>query len=155
MRAFYGRYRSEYDAILEEITLKKLLIVPVILFVILNLSFSDSPPSSSRFAVPADTLKGSDDSDVLRGDDGNDFIEAGMGDDQLWGEAGDDHLKGGEGDDHLYGGSESDVMEGGDGVGARAEVPLGEVTNLGGDRDFEVTTEQLQADAISVTEARE
>ncbi|TDI71634.1 MAG: calcium-binding protein, partial [Bacteroidetes bacterium] len=93
--------------------MKKLLIVPVVLFVILNLSFSDTPRSADWFVVSADTLKGGDDNDVLRGDDGNDFIEAGLGDDQLWGEAGDDHLKGGEGNDLLYGGTGSDVMEGG------------------------------------------
>jgi len=93
--------------------MKKLLIVPVILIVIINLSFPGSPPSASWFAIRADTLKGTDKSDVLRGDEGNDFIEAGMGDDQLWGEAGDDHLKGGAGNDVLHGGSGSDVMEGG------------------------------------------
>lgn len=93
--------------------MKKLLIFPIALFVVLNFSSLESPPTAGWFAVRADTLIGSDASDVLRGQEGNDFIEAGMGDDQLWGEAGDDHLKGGAGNDLLNGGSGSDVMEGG------------------------------------------
>ena len=95
--------------------MKKLLIVPCTLFVILNLSLSQRPPETHWNGARADTLRGSDAGEILRGTDENDFIDAGEGDDQLWGEAGDDHLKGGGGDDLLFGGSESDVMEGGDG----------------------------------------